>query len=716
MIIYPQGGACRRTGTQYLDASWTTESAVRIIPFVKSKTESYIVIFTLTAGTTYGIWVWDVTNKVYVTVSNTFFNTTDFPTYSRFTGYTSAEQLQEIQYAQYGSAIFFAQKDNPPFALDFSTITTDTTAYIFPFWGYATIGRRGTAGALISPSSAEIANAWPYLDSNATTTITLQASAVNGLGTMTETAGISLGAAHVGSLVRLTGDNAVTTGVAVVTGIITEEQFSYRVLRNFSNLNPYYVWSISSWSNAQGWPKALTFFEDRIYYAYTFGQPNGVWGSLIGNLARLRQAPYIDESLTPTARDAWSFLIPGGEFSTIQWLAKGRTLFIGTLGGEYIATGSDQSLSFGPLNAGVTNDTAYGSAAVQPIRRDSILIFVQRSGRMLREVVFSRDEDSYKAPKIMTMAEHMVRKTQERLNGAGLTNGQIVEMGHQESDNQISWFRDSNGGIFGMSRDRDVDGQPTGFHYHQIAGVTPATAGAKILSFCIAPSADGTHDDIYVAVRRSWASGPDRTYFEKMGRQYEGSTIYDPLFYELEDKPIYCDSAAISTEDPAQLTHRGFDHLYQSGQVVQVIADGHYVGEKTVDVDGIITLDVAAGEVIAGMKYRSQLIPTQIAQGSVIGTANGEDKTVDQIFIRFIRSIGAKFGMAFGSVIDEGQMADIEFRDPDANQNDPIDLFTGEKEITPPLGWHTKINIVIRQDLPFPQHVACIVNRGVGND
>jgi hypothetical protein len=730
MFVYPQGGAARRPGTLFVsdDAGFVGEEAVRIIPFIKSKTESYIIIFTTNTGTDKGLLIWDITNEVFKNISTGHYETySGFDYFSAWTGFTTAQQLEEIQYKSFGNAIFFAQKDHPPFALDFALVSGSFPVTEFPFWAYSTIGQRTAFGDLIDPSVYDqTADAWPYMDSNVEPTNTIAASGTTGSVTLTSTLGV-FDTSHIGSLIRVTGDSALTTGVAVIGVVSAPETATAFIIKDFEDTNPASTWAFSSWSDLNGWPKAITFFENRIGYGFTAVEPNGFWFSKIGDLSYLRQEPYIQDIISdPITNDsAWSNRIPGGESSVIQWLSAKKTLFVGSLGGEIVGYGPDTSIAMGPLNFNFSQETSYGSSQVQPINRDSVFIFVQRSGRMIREPKFNFDENAYQAPRIMKLAEHMPRKTQDLVEDSAspISNGQIVEMAHCEADNQITWFRDSNGGIFAMSRDRDEEGQPTAFHYHQISGYTEDTPGAQILSICAAPSADGTHDDLYLIVRRNMTSGPRKTYLEKIGRDFEGKTIYDAAFTEVTDKPIYLDSAKLHISGTVDLVHAGFDHLYQTIrsstsdlETVQVIADGHYVGEKEVSAAGEITLSVAAREVIAGLPYRSQIIPVQVNMGSQLGSAQGADKTLDQVFVNFVATIGGKFGAAFNGVVDEAQMLDIEFRDPNANQNDPIDLFTGTKEFSPPLGWAPKMNVVIRQDLPFPQHVTSIVFRGLTND
>lgn len=715
MWILPQGGASRRTGSQFMTSNFTTDdkAGLKSFTYIKSKTESYIIIFsTDTTNHEFGVRVWDVTNKVFLTVTNT---TLVDPGYSMWEGFSTAAELEKIQMKDFGNAVFFAHEDYPPFGLDFATVQDDGV-YIFPFWAFKAIGQRDSVGDLLTLGPDDYADAWPYQSRNADDTTEVSISHTTGSGRTLTANNPIFTADHVGSLIRVTGDTALTTGVALITDYIGANSVEVTVLRAFEDTNVTDNFAFSSWSNAVGWPRAINFFESRLYYGFIESDPAGFWGSKSGDLSFMRQEQYIDE--TPfgvTNADAWSSRLSGAD--AIQWIDAGKTLLFGCLSKEHIGKGPDETLSLGPLNFQFYSETSHGSSQVQPIRRDSVVIFIQRSGKMVREMSFNFSEDTFIAPKVMNLAEHMVRRTQDDA-GAGNTYqaSQIVEIVHQEADSQITWFRDNYGGIFGMSRDRELESRPTGFHYHKIAGFTVTTQCARILTMCVAPSEDGTHDDLYIFAKRLWGDDTDQVYMERLGREYLYNTIYNPAITDIQEKPIYMDSAKMSIEGSPTLVHSGFDHLYNCPQDVQVIADGHYVGVKTVSAAGEITLDYEATEVIAGMKYRSQLITTQINMGSVLGTSQGAKKTADNMFINFINTIGGVFGLVLNDVVTEDELQDIEFRDPNANMNDPIEPFTGLKEITPPQGWDNKVNILIRQDLPFPQQVASVVYPGITND
>ena len=49
----------------------------------------------------------------------------------------------------------------------------------------------------------------------------------------------------------------------------------------------------------------------------------------------------------------------------------------------------------------------YGSADIQPVQVANVTLFVQRAKRKLRELVFDLNTDSYQAPDMTILAEHI---------------------------------------------------------------------------------------------------------------------------------------------------------------------------------------------------------------------------------------------------------------------------------------------------------------------
>jgi hypothetical protein len=728
MIVYPQGGAGRRPGSQFYaglfkDASGNVVdlTAARCIPFVISETQKYLIVIRMTdadfdASTgQMGMLVYDVSS---FTPTLTYlqslpvqrfvpYNTTDYP--RQFLYYSTKQQLDEIQFAQYGNAIFFAQKDRPPIALQYNPAAFGGDGfYLYEHWAFS---------YLIDSyvNDTDLARGFPFDTRNTSTRTMAISNAAVGTGrTMTYSSVNGIFTERdVGRVIRTTNAGNTQTGVAIITataGTVASPSTTATctVLVAFADTVATTNWAFSSWtrmgySNSLGYPGSVCFYQGRLMYGGSYGYPTSVWGSYSTNLSKLYELRFAqDGSATVVNTDAFRFDLASIDPSIIKWMNPGKTILIGTGQREYQAYAADQSVTtgFGPLNYTFSPDSSLGSSFPQPIRRNNAVYFVQRSGRKLEEFLYNFQEDSFKGNDVLMFAEHMVRRTQSLLST--YTLGTIVQLAQQNTDINTIWCLDSNGGVFSMTRDKDLG--IAAFSYHKMGGVL-STNPAKVLSICTVPSPDNSYDDLWMLVRRT-VNGTDVTFLEKIGREFEIDGIFNSST-SIADKPIFCDGAILKIQ-ASSTSFTGFDHL--KNMVVDVVADGKWVGQKTVSSGGVITLTDAATEVIAGLNYRSIIKTTNINMGSVIGSSQGTPKSVDTVTIRFNRTVGAKFGD------DLTRLQEIDFKDPTAPQDDEIQLFTGDKELAFREGWSNKLHVILVQDLPLPFQVDCIIARGLLND
>jgi len=715
MIVFPQGGVGKRPGSQHLYGDQDTETVlntalpqVKLIPFIISKTESYIIVITTdTTQGAKGIFVYDHATGTLNTPTIQFSSDAE----TQFAGYNTSDKVREVSYAQYGNAVFLAQASAIPIAIEKKS-TNNFQGYFFlvPFWGFATLGKDYS----VTPTSAQKAIAWPYQDVN-TSAATYACGSTSGTFNMSRsgTPDISLTSGCVGSMIRMTGDSAAVTGAAVINSLGLGGAINVTSRVTFEDTNPSTLFHYSSWSDQFGWPRSVCFFEGRIVYGGNSYFPNGIWASRSANIADMRQQHWVQDSpSTVTNDDPYSFTIASSELNAIQWMSPSKNLVIGTLGREYLAFGPDPATAMGPLNYNFSAESAIGSKAIQPLRVDNALIYVQRSGRRIREFIFNFQEDSFKSVDISRLAEHMSRRTLENLVQEDVDNfgpPEYISMCFQNSDDPVIWCVDANGGLIGITRSRETE--MVAFHYHKLGGSFNDGSNVRqpwVLDACVVPNNDGTHDDLILAVMRT-VDGGTVTTLERIGRVFELDAVFNDST-SIANKMVFSDNAKLvlaTVPGTPQLVYSGFDYL--EGETVALVADGKYMGTAEVT-SGDITLPYAAEELVAGLPYTAILKPMNVNLGSVLGSSQATPKSMDTITIRFNRTIGAKFGSSVSDV------EEIQFRDPMAAQDDAIALFTGDKEMTFKEGWDTVRHVVVVQDLPLPMNVDCVITRGLAND
>lgn len=140
-------------------------------------------------------------------------------------------------------------------------------------------------------------------------------------------------------------------------------------------------------------------------------------------------------------------------------------------------------------------------------------------------------------------------------------------------------------------------------------------------------------------------------------------------------------------------TVTGLDHL--EGMSVSVVADGIYVGEKTVSA-GTITLDDPAGVIHVGLKYRGVLIPLNLIVAGQLQNSISFGKNVSSIALVVANTVGVKYGTSLYN------LQDIPDRDSGQEATDPQVPFTGTIPLPNDDKWEEDKNIIYVQDEPYP--------------
>ncbi|KKL17272.1 hypothetical protein LCGC14_2487220, partial [marine sediment metagenome] len=211
-------------------------------------------------------------------------------------------------------------------------------------------------------------------------------------------------------------------------------------------------WRLGAWSDTTGWPKTGGFFEQRLYVASTDDQSQTLWGSQTGDFENFKPD---DDNNVVEDDDALDFTLSADSVNEIRWLSAGEdTLAIGTAGGEWVPSASGIVIT--PLDITIRRQTTHGSALVAPLRVDHVVLFVQRAKRKIREFVFNFEFDSFLAPDMTRLAQH-------------ITAPSIDVMAFQQEPDSLVWTVRSDGVMPTLTFRRDED--VVGWARHFIGGL-----------------------------------------------------------------------------------------------------------------------------------------------------------------------------------------------------------------------------------------------------
>ena len=668
-----QGPARKRPGTRFVAEVKDSADVTRLLPFEYSTTQAYVLEF----GDSYVRFYLD---------GGVVESSPGVP-YEITSPYTSA-QVGALEYAQSADVVYITHPDHAPYKLArVSALSWTLTAVTF---------------------------AWPPFNDENTGAITLTASALTGAITLTASASLFV-AGDVGSYFKISevsaskynqwttgvaytsgdivyylgniyesgttasagtrppihttgaeSDGAVTwtflhdgAGYAQITGYTSATLVNATVIKRLPTTSATTRWSEGAWSTRRGYPHAVTFYEDRLWFAGSTSKPQTLWASCSGD--------YENHKYGTNDDDALNYTINTQDMNTIEWLAPTKVLAIGTVNGEFTLSATQISDPVTPTNVKITPQTTFGSAPdVKPLRVGSVILFLQRAGRKLREYAYQFDTDSFVAPNMNVLADHV-------------TESGVVEMAYQQEPNQIIWAARADGALVGMTYERTED--VVGWHRHTIGG-------GIVESVINIPHWDGDQDVLWMIVRRT-IDGASVRYVEYMEKYQTGA---DSFFL---DCGLTYDGSPVTAIS-------GLDHL--EGETVSVLVDGATHPNRTVAA-GAINLQLEGSVVHVGLAYTATIKTMPVEAGSQDGTAQGKEQRINNVVIDLYQT-GA--GLWYGPNLTD--MDEYAVRSSSDDMDAPVPLFTGHTDLLAWPGEYEKgTQMVVQHRLPLPCTVRALL-------
>jgi len=460
---FPHGPVDKRPGTRYISAVKTESAKTRLVPFVFSTIQAYVLEF----GNNY-IRFYKDEGQIQSSGSP----------YEISTTYTTA-QLFDLRFTQSADVLYICHKEHVPRQLS----RTGHTSWTLSDYDYGD---------------------GPYLEENTTST-TITPSATTGNVTLTASASL-FSASDVGRNVRL--QQASKWGAAKITAYSSATSVSATVIDDddsaFENTSAVTTWRLGSWY-VDNWPGGQpTFFNNRLVFCNTTNEPNAFWCS--------RSSDF--NSHKPTARDgsvadshAINRLITDNQVNAVYWLVVDNAdMFAGTSDGPFKIWSGSQTEAFSPTNVKVDKQTRDGAANITPSPAGDSVLYVSRSTLKIRELTFSFEKDKHLSANLTLLSEH-------------ITNPGIAHIEYTSEPDSIVWVILTDGSLVSMTYKRDEN--VIAWH-KQILGGT----AVEVESLACIPGIGGTFDTLYMIVKRTINSATHR-YVEFLENRFEPSSLTD---------------------------------------------------------------------------------------------------------------------------------------------------------------------------------------------
>jgi len=598
-FVLPQGGLLRRGGFEYISGVSATESETgfashsRLIPFRFSVEQEYVLVFETGTFTVFrnGLQAAVVTDALL----NNF----------------TASNINEWRFAQSFDTLIMVHEDYAPIQITRTSHTTWTVAEVsFTFLPLANFDN----GITLTPNSSGSPN---HLTASADPTSHFAVGDYININ---------------GGLVKITSFSNTTT-----INVTTEEYLA----TGTEALSTEY--RQTAFSSLKGWPKSVTFHQNRLVFGGSKSKPQTIFGSQTGDLFNFKPTEtVIDSSNNPVGQvndsTAFSFTIGSDSANIIRHVVSKQTLFIFTSDGEFEMTGNPVT----PTNVNIRLQTKYGiqNNGANPTTVDNEVMFISANGRELRGFVFDFNSDGYYA-KNYTIISHDV-----------LNNPQDIAFvrAHKNTNQNYVFIVNNNGelAVFGINVEK------------QVAGWSRFTTNGKFKK--VVAVNDGDTDP---ETQRLYA------LVERTRKKDDGTDITCYHLERLTENTIYLDGYVPVDNTPADASITGLTVF--ANQTVNIEADGIVHADKTIGTfagGGDLTLDDNYSAVNIGYNYTSKLttltLPVQL---------NGQPYRGEQITkVSSLVNVNNTQALTIDGT-------DISFRFTGQSLDSPISPFTGTKKL-----------------------------------
>jgi hypothetical protein len=392
VTIQPQGGAKRRDGTKFVaELDSGAGSAVRMVPFEFSLTESYMIVFT--PGKMYVL-------KDGVLIENINGGSDDFLSSSPVSG-IGASIIPTMTWVQSADTLIICHESISPIKIVRGAGDANWTASTISFVN----APKYQFTASYKDGSTITTDSFDHLKvSDAAGNITVEAMKAGGSSESNAFTETPVDEKYTGQYINVTPfgrlrivrkvDNHTLECVAETplfdTTDIPKADFEFE--RGYED----------TWSSSKGFPRAATFHEGRLFLAGTTTRPSTLWGSVVSDFFNFDVGEGLDDSAIEATLDT-------GSFNAIVDLYSGRNMQVFTTGAEfYIPQTLDNPIT--PGNLIVKQQTSFGmKPGIRLQNLDGATLYIQRQGKAIQEFIFSDTVNAYVSSKISLLSSHLLK-------------------------------------------------------------------------------------------------------------------------------------------------------------------------------------------------------------------------------------------------------------------------------------------------------------------
>lgn len=427
-------------------------------------------------------------------------------------------------------------------------------------------------------------------------------------------------------------------------------------------------WQLGAFGSVAGWPRTVAIHEQRLCFGGTASSPQTVWMSISGDYWNF--APTEPDG-TVLDDSGITYTVASDKVNRITWLNSARVLLIGTGYGEWAARAATSTMEpITPTNLSVVQQSAFGSVDNHQARRiGNSVYFLQRGGERLRKMTYDVNIEGFKSDDVSIASEHMMKEgrsgvvmdaqiTPFQVLWIVLDDGSLASVTLNENENQYSWSHHSLG-----------DG------------------GTTASDVCVVQEGSSLSDSVYCVISNG------NSFVSSIGRMGQfwsprATTAISAL------TAVFLDGYYTTTITAASSV--SVSSYFSNGDVVGVMMNGVYLGEKTVSGGSVALGATYTGTVAIGFNYTSRLKMLPPEGGSAFGTALAKTKRVHRVGVRHFNSYKFSHGPDTTNL--------ISYTIPGTTTN----FFTGDDKFQLNSPYGLESGYVIQVDEPWPIGILAV--------
>lgn len=339
---------------------------------------------------------------------------------------------------------------------------------------------------------------------------------------------------HKGKQIKITSITSTTVAVGTCLETLTSATASSQ-------------WDQPAFDAVYGYPQCSAFHENRLWFAGAKSKPSGLWASKTAAFFNFDYGTSKDD-------EAIDYAVESSQAAEIKHMVSNRHLQIFTSVGEFFVPTSFDNKPITPTGIIVRRQTPYGCSSLRPAVLDGATLFVQRTGKVVREFLYDYYQQSYGSNATSLMSTHLLTSPVDM----------AVQYGSTDRPEQYAFIVNSDGS---MAVYHSVRAE-------KLSGWVPWTTDGQFVSVAV------VSDTTFVLVKRT----------------INGAAV---LTLEKFDNTKTLDCAKTATGS-ALTTWSGFSHL--NGNTVSVTSGNYYLGDYAVS-GGSFTTPFAVNSVQVGMNF-----------------------------------------------------------------------------------------------------------------